>query len=82
MFLHFLWWVCGGVKGTVDPVNVIQCVAVMWETEKMYNETEPPSCCGCWLPSPKVKEKKERAPNLDYVSREVKKKQTCVSSPG
>lgn len=47
MLLHFLCWVCGHVKGTVDPVNVVQHVAGMWETGMLHNDTEAPRCCGC-----------------------------------
>lgn len=47
MLLHFLWWVSGAVKGTVESVNVVQHVAVMWETGMLHNDTEAPRWCGC-----------------------------------
>lgn len=45
MFLHFLWWVCVDIKGTVDPVNIVQALAVVWETGTLHNDTEAPRCC-------------------------------------
>lgn len=46
MFLHFLWWVCVDIKGTVDPVKVVQPLAVVWETGTLH-DTEATRFRGC-----------------------------------